>query len=76
MPAEAIKLPTALEGKFRFTKKIYGGPVFDFPQYQLTRVDLSNLSESLAERLVNKGWNGIERVPAKEAPAKEAPAAK
>lgn len=60
----------ALGSKFRFTKPLYGGPVFDFPHYNLKGVDLSNLTENMATRLIQKGYTGIEAI--KDAPAKNA----
>lgn len=68
---EAIKMPEALKGKFRFKEPIYGGPVFDFPHLGLMAVDLSNLTEQMALRLIAKGYTGIE--PVKEIPAKMSP---
>jgi len=56
-------MPATLAQKFRFTRVIKGGPVFDFPQYNMLKIDLSTLTERQAERLVNAGWKGIARVP-------------
>lgn len=67
----AIQMSAALAGKYRFTKPIYGGPVFDFPQYGLTRVNLAELTERQAKRLYDKGWPLIEPIAEykEEAPA-------
>lgn len=59
---EAIKMADALKGKYQFVKPLFGGPVFDFPAYGLKGIDLSNLTEQMAERLINKGYKGIERI--------------
>jgi hypothetical protein len=60
---QAIQMNPAIASKYRFTKNIYGGPVFDFPAYGLRQVNLAELSEQMAARLVKKGYDGIERVP-------------
>ena len=57
-------MPEALKGRFRFKEPIYGGPVFDFPHLGLMAVDLSNLTEQMAMRLIAKGYQGIEIVAA------------
>lgn len=68
MAASPINMPAETAKKFRFTRPIYGGPVFDFPQFNLRRVDLSQLTLQQAERLLRAGWKGIELLPA-ELPA-------
>lgn len=68
-------MPEELKGKYRFTREITGGPVFDFPAQGLKAVDLSKLTERQAEQLVRRGWTGIARVETTQAMAKQAPAA-
>lgn len=60
--ATEIKMPADTAKKYRFTKPIYGGPVFDFPAFGMTNINLSELTEQQAARLLAKGWAGIERV--------------
>lgn len=57
-----IAMPEALKTKFRFTRDITGGPVFDFPAQGLKAVNLNELTERLAEQLVRRGWTGIAKV--------------
>ncbi len=59
---KALELPADTAKKYRFTMPIYGGPVFDFPAFNMTGINLAALTEQQAERLVRKGWAGIERV--------------
>lgn len=61
-----VQLPADLSKKYRFTRPIYGGPVFDFPQYGLKKINLSTITEQQAERLLRAGWAGIERIPDSE----------
>ncbi len=61
MKKAPIAMPPALASKYEFTAPVYGGPVFDFPQYSLYKVNLAELSEPMAERLLERGWNGIRR---------------
>ncbi len=64
----AIKMPEHLAKKYRFTRDITGGPVFDFPKQGLKAVDLSQLTEAQAAQLVRRGYTGIalvEEVPTK-----------
>ena len=65
----SLKLPEALSGKYRLTQPVKGGPVFDFPAQGLYKVNLTTLSESHAELLVQRGCTILERVVNKE-PAK------
>lgn len=66
MAKNPIQLPSELSGKFRFTQPMYGGPVFDFPKLNLWGINLATLSESMANRLVDAGWPGIQRIPAEK----------
>lgn len=71
-----IKLPDNLSGKFRLTKPMYGGPVFDFPAQRMYGVDMENISEKQCSMLIARGWRGMEAVAAKSAdstPAKVPP---
>ena len=72
----SLKLPEALNGKFKLTQPVKGGPVFDFPAQGLYKVNLTTLSESHAELLVQRGCTIIERVVNKEPakPKEKAPA--
>ena len=65
---QAIQLPADTARKWRFTKPIFGGPVFDFPALGLTGINLAQLTEQQAERLWRKGWRGIEKVQEEAAP--------
>lgn len=65
--ATPIQLPAETAKKYRFTRPIFGGPVFDFPAFGLTRINLATLTEQQADRLLRAGWQGIERVPAEPA---------
>lgn len=60
--AQEVSLPAALNGKYRLTTPLYGGPVFAFPAYGFDRIDFSTLTEQQAERLLRNGWKGIEKV--------------
>jgi hypothetical protein len=62
----SLKLPEALNGKYRLTQPVKGGPVFDFPAQGLYKVNLTTLSEWHAELLVQRGCLLIERVAPKE----------
>lgn len=74
--ANDIKMPDAIKNKYRFTRPISGGPVFDFPAFNMKGIDLSALTEQQAERLVRAGWAGIARVTEKErTPADNSPTA-
>lgn len=72
----SLKLPEALNGKFKLSQPVKGGPVFDFPAQGLYKVNLTTLSELHAELLVQRGCTIIERVVNKEAakPKEKAPA--
>lgn len=59
---QAIQLPAETAKKYRFTRPLFGGPVFDFPAYGLTGVNFAALTEQQAERLFRAGWPGLERV--------------
>ena len=59
---DGVKMPAELASKYRFTGNIQGGPTFDFPQFGFFKLNLSELSASMAERLIAKGWVGIARV--------------
>lgn len=59
---QAIEMPSSIRGKYRFTTPIFGGPVFAFPQYGYTSLNLAELTEQQAERLLSLGWAGIERI--------------
>jgi len=58
---QAIQLPAETAKKYRFTAPLFGGPLFDFPAFGLTRVNMAELTEQQAERLLRAGWKGIER---------------
>lgn len=60
---QAIQLPADTARKWRLTKPVFGGPVFDFPALGLTGINLAQLTDQQAERLYRKGWAGIEPVP-------------
>jgi len=60
---KAIQMPAELAGKYRFTQQIFGGPVFDFPQVGLRKINLAALTPAQAARLLRGGWSGIELVP-------------
>ena len=65
----SLKLPEALNGKFKLSQPVNGGPVFDFPAQGLYKVNLTTLSELHAELLVQRGCTLLERVVTKD-PAK------
>lgn len=69
-----VTMPEALKGKYRFTREITGGPVFDFPAQNLKGVNLNELTESMAEKLLRGKWTGIARVEP-QATVKQAPTA-
>lgn len=71
MPAP-IQLPAETAKRYRFTKPIFGGPVFAFPAYGIQSIDLSQLTEQQAARLLRAGWDGIEAVPVEPAPSASA----
>lgn len=58
-----VQLPADVAKKYRLTRPIYGGPVFDFPQFGMLKINLSTITEAQADRLYRKGWAGIEPVP-------------
>jgi hypothetical protein len=62
--AKLLELPKELQGKFRFTQPIKGGPVFDFPSQSMYNVNLTTISERQAELLIERGWKGLERIEA------------
>lgn len=66
---QVIQMPADTARKFRFTKPLTGGPVFDFPAFGLFGINLATLTEQQAERLLRAGWAGIERIPNSEARA-------
>jgi hypothetical protein len=69
---KAIELPADTAKQYRLTQPLYGGPGFDFPQYNLRGVNMAELTPKMASRLHRSGWKGIELVMQPEAGVRSA----